>query len=105
VNGVSGGTAIISYTILGCSSTTVVTVNSLPDPIGGVGSVCVGSNIVLTDGGGGSWISFTTSVATIDADGTVTGVGPGSATIAYSLGVGCTVSATVSVDPVPAAIG
>jgi uncharacterized protein YjdB len=53
---------------------------------------------------GGSWSSADLSVATVDASGIVTGVSGGSATISYILPTGCFALATVTVDPLPAAI-
>lgn len=55
VTGVAAGTVNITYTVSGCSSTIIVTVYPIPDPISGLTSVCVGSTISLTDtvtGGG-----------------------------------------------------
>jgi hypothetical protein len=58
------------------SDTTIVTVNPLPPPISGPGSVCVGNTITLTDSiAGGTWSSSNTSIAIIGATaGIVAGV-------------------------------
>lgn len=108
VTGRSPGTATISYTIsaTGCYTTVSVTVNPLPRPINGPSAVCVGSTISLSDSvTGGTWSSTTTSVATVGStSGVVTGVSAGTTTITYFLGSGCTISKTITVNPLPAAI-
>ncbi len=108
VTGVTPGTAIIAYTMpSGCSSTQVVTVNPLPITILGVLKVCVGATTTLSDAvTGGTWSSGSPGIATAGATtGIITGVSAGTSTIVYSLGSGCTISAVVTVNPVPAAIG
>ena len=105
VSGAALGTATISYTVGGCAATAVITVNSLPDALS-IANVCAGSTLALTDlPGGGTWSSSDVSIATInETSGVVTGTASGAATVSYSLGVGCTVAATVIVEPLPAAI-
>ncbi len=105
-SGLTTGTSVISYTLGdGCSTSVTVTVSTAPSAISGPNSVCSGSTITLTDGGGGLWISGTISVATIGSlTGIVTGVTPGTTTITYSLGTGCTTSIVVTVNPLPSAI-
>ncbi len=112
VTGLAYGTAIISYGAAGtsasggCPSVTTVTVNALPGTISGSLKVCLGTMDTLTDlPGGGVWGSSNVLVATIGTtSGVVTGTAPGTASISYSLGVGCTVYATVTVQPAPPAI-
>ncbi len=106
VTGVASGTPTITYTLsTGCYVTTIVTVNTTPVAISGVGAVCVGSTMALTDAtSGGTWTSSNTSLATIgSASGIVTGTGAGNPVISYTL-TGCTAVATITVNPVPAAI-
>ncbi len=104
VTGVSPGTSTISYTLGGCASTAVVTVNTQPAAITGVMSVCVGFTTALTDAtGGGTWSSTTTTVGTVDASGVVTGISTGTTTISYTLGT-CAAFAVVTVNTEPAAI-
>jgi len=109
VNGLTAGTAAISYTITNSCGTTassvVVTVNPLPvaGTITGTGTVCVGSATSLTDASaGGAWTSSNTSVATVASDGTVTGVSGGSARITYTVTNGCGSAYTTSVVTVNA---
>ena len=107
VSGVSAGTATIKYTSgSGCFASVVVTVNAGPSPIGGASSVCVGSTITLSDFlPGGTW-SITSTDATIDGTGHLTGVtGPGTAIVTYTAPTGgCYVTRTFVVNPVPAPI-
>ncbi|MCF8451142.1 MAG: hypothetical protein K9G49_14810, partial [Taibaiella sp.] len=101
VNGVAGGTAIITYTISnGCFTTKVVTINTVPPSIGGSSQVCAGANITLTNSAtGGSWSSSNPSVATIGgSDGLVSGVAAGTARITYTLSVGCAVTKVITVN-------
>ncbi|MES2704751.1 MAG: Ig-like domain-containing protein [Bacteroidota bacterium] len=105
VTGVDPGTTIISYTLSGgCYATTVVTVN--PAAITGMLSVCVGMNTTLASAtGGGTWSSSNTGIATIgSANGVVTGIADGTATITYTVSGGYYAVATVTVNANPDAI-
>ncbi len=102
------GTANVTYTIgTGCIMTTVITVNALPTPIMGVPIVCQGSTTQLSDGvGGGAWLSSNPGIAIVDfVTGLVTGVSGGNVTIENLNGAGCIATITVTVNPLPAAIG
>ena len=110
INGVSFGTARITYTIpTGCITTAVVTVNALPGPIAGVLTVCSGLTTSLSDTpGGGTWSSSATAIAGINStSGLVTGgsvLSTSTSTITYTIGTGCSITAIVTVNPLPAAI-
>lgn len=106
VTGVSAGTSVISYTLpTGCSRSVTVTVNSMPSPITGTTSICLGGTTTLANATpGGTWSSATPAVATIDAAGVVTSVSAGTSVISYTLASGCSTSVTVTVNPLPAAI-
>ena len=109
VTGVAGGTSNITYTSsVGCYTVAVVTVNPVPVTITGSMNVCVGLTSTLTDAsGGGTWVSSTTSVATIgSSSGVVTGGSTtGTSTITYTISsTGCYTVATVTVNPQPAVI-
>jgi len=109
VTGVASGTATITYTVTnayGCSAfaTRTVTVNTSPNvsPITATTtSVCIGSNITLTNNtGGGTWKSSNTAIATVATNfGRVTGVSAGTDTITYTVtnGNGCTASQFVAI--------
>ncbi len=84
----------------GTQGSITVIINSLPDPIGGASSVCLGSTTALNDGtGGGTW-SSSNGNATITSDGTVTGVTAGTSTIAYTLGDGCAATFVITINDV-----
>jgi len=107
ITGTGTGTAVITYSLgTGCTTTTTVTVNAGPSPVGGIPFICAGSTTSLTDtAGGGTWAGGTAGIATIDAvTGIVTGIAPGTTTVSYSLGTGCTVHTVVTVSAVPASI-
>jgi len=112
--GVLPGTSTISYVsfIAGCATTTVVTVNTGPQPIIGVLNVCIGDTTALGDAStGGSWSSGNTGIATVGSAGSpsagnVYGLAAGTAVISYSVGStgslsGCVVTAIVTVNLSP----
>ena len=107
VSGVSGGTAVITYTLsTGCRTTKVFTVNPLPNAgtITGPTSVAMLSAITLADAApGGSFTSSNTLVAAVvPLTGVVTGVLTGTSTISYTVTNGCgTAVATQVVTVVP----
>lgn len=109
VYGVSGGVAIISYTMpSGCYVTTNVTVNPPLPAITGPSAVCEGATISLNNTtAGGTWTSGTLAAATVagaGSTGTVGGVATGSTTITYSTSVGCNAYKIITVNPLPAPI-
>lgn len=103
--GIMPGTDTITYIVVNfCGTDTnsvVVTVNPLPVvyPIGGNDSLCPGASFNLTEiATGGTWASSNTSIATIDANGLLTGVANGTADITYSLTNSCgTTTQTLSI--------
>ncbi len=106
VSGITAGTPTITYTLstTGCKITTPLIVNPLPAAISGSSALCAGATTALTDAGGGTWASSNLLAATINTfTGVLTGVGPGSTTITYSLPTGCSVSSSVIVNPLPSA--
>jgi hypothetical protein len=106
ITGIGVGVTILSYTAGGCQSTKAISVNALPGAIGGVGPVCVGVAMPLSNATtGGIWSSSNAVIGAVGSgSGVVTGVSAGSATISYSLGVGCTVTTPVTVSALPAGI-
>ena len=101
VNGVTAGTAAISYALgTGCASVMIVTVNPLPGIISGATNVCAGSEITLTDAGGGSW-SNTGGNASVDGSGDVSGLIAGTSVITYTLPVtGCRTTMVITVNAI-----
>lgn len=104
VRGIATGVGVVSYTNSGgCSAIKTITVNTIPLGITGTLNVCVGATTTLGDGsGGGVWSSGTPAYGTIGSvSGIVTGIGPGTTMITYSLGAGCSTTATVTVNGLP----
>ncbi len=108
--GTVGGTSVITYkNNNGCTSTATVIVNALPTISGNL-NVCVGSTTTLTGSGTADavtpWVSANTSVATISSTGLVTAVGivGGTSVVTYKNNDGCTITATVIVNPLPTVI-
>ena len=104
VTAVGIGTTTISYTLAGCSATTVATVNNAPGAITpATATVCTGSTTNLTDATSGGVWSSSNGNSTVSVTGVVTGVTAGTSTISYSIGT-CYSTATVSVNTTPAII-
>jgi hypothetical protein len=96
VVGTGYGTSTISYTVVNscgsASATQVVTYNPMPTAgtVIGAAKVCRGSSLIFTATvAGGTWFSTNTSIATVDADGTVHGIDTGTATIKYAVTNAC----------------
>ena len=112
VRAVSGGTAIISYTVTNsCGSvaaTHTLTVIPTPaaSPITGPSAVCPGNAILLSDSiSGGVW-ACSNSHASVTSAGVVSAISAGIDTISYSVTNSCgsaTVMHIVTVQPLPAA--
>ncbi|NBY41513.1 MAG: hypothetical protein EBQ66_11715, partial [Flavobacteriia bacterium] len=97
-------TYTVTYTTPGCPPVTanaIVTVNPL-QPITGTLNACLGltsqlANVVTP----GSWSSSNVGVATISNNGLVSAVSPGTTTITYNAGNGCSTTAQFTVFPQP----
>ena len=99
VNGLSSGTATITYSLGTCIATKIITVNLAAAPITGPSSVCISSSINLGDATpGGAWSTASTHV-TLSPAGLVIGVSVGSATINYTVG-SCTATTIITVNPI-----
>jgi uncharacterized protein YjdB len=108
ITGMSPGIANITYQLAtSCFVTKTVTVLPTVSPIAGVTSVCQGSTTGLSSlTPGGTWSTSDLFVASVTAtSGVVSGLSAGSAVITYTAPSGCTDTAVVVVNPVPAAIG
>ena len=105
VSGVSAGTAVITYSNLGCNKTRVVTVNAFSASISGSGNLCLGSTYALSAGvTGGTWSSSNVSVASIGATNGVVNAGAlGTSIITYAVG-SCKTTRVFTVNDLPAAI-
>ncbi len=108
ITGSTAGNATVSYTIgTGCYVTAIATVNPNPTAITGNVPVCIGLTTTLNSTpAGGTWTTTagTGSVGIGAGTGVITGGTAGNATVTYTLGTGCVVTATVTVNPLPAAI-
>jgi uncharacterized protein YjdB len=107
VTAVATGTPFITYTATpGCIKTAAFTVKTLPTAIGGAGSVCTASAVVLTGSPtGGSWSSSSTATAVINSlTGAMTGISAGTVTVTYRGSNGCSISTVRTVNAAPAAI-
>lgn len=107
VNGLSIGSAVITYTAPGgCIATKTIAVNPQPAIVNGPASLCAGTAITLTDTtAGGVWSSNNNAVASADAAaGIITGISAGTVTISYSVTDRCgvaSVTRTITVNPQP----
>ena len=108
VTGVTPGAVNIIITIpSGCATLFPMTISSTPAPITpAFGQVCIGSVTNLSDATpGGTWSTSTSSLVTVaPVSGDITGSSAGVATIVYSLGSGCSVTAPVTVYALPGVI-
>lgn len=108
VYGVTTGTTSITYTVgAGCTAYTTVTVVASPAAVTGTTNVCPGGTTTLSDAtGAGTWSSNATGIATVvSGTGVVSGISAGTARVTFTLtSNGCPAFATVTVNPLPAAI-
>jgi len=94
----------------GCSGTGnafTLTIHALPT-ISGTLSVCTGATTQLTGSGtpaaSSPWVSATTSSATVNSTGLVSGIATGTSVITYTNDMGCSRNATVTVNTSPNAL-
>ena len=101
VTGMTGGTAVISYTVgTGTPDVATVNVTAFTGTIYGSSTVCIGNTVTLTTNGasGGFW-SSSNSIATVSSSGVVTGNGKGANVISYTVSNSCgTGSATFPIS-------
>ena len=89
------------------SNVITVTLNPLPT-ISGTLTVCVNATTQLTGSATAAanpWVSSNTAIATVTSLGLVTGVSAGTVTITYTNTNGCSQTAIVTVNPLPAISG
>jgi len=110
VHGKSKDSVFITYSYSGCTTNTVIYVDSIRIPapvIAGPTHLCIGSTITLSDTlTHGRWSSSDTVIATIDSFGLIHGKRRDSVLLTYSYYSGCTTREVIYVDsiPVPAQI-
>lgn len=107
VTGMAGGVVNITYKVSpGCFSVKVVTVNPLPDTIGGGANACEGLTKTYTCvTTGGTWSSSDVSVGTISTTGVFGGVTSGTTTLSYTNSLGCSRTLDVTVNSMPVISG
>ncbi len=104
ITGHVAGGSYITYTMPGgCWITDTVNVVNPPSPITGGMSICPGTSTDLnSSGSGGSWTSLNPGSASVNpANGIVTGIHADTAQIKYTSAAGCSVFATVTINPLP----
>ena len=105
----SGNISVTASNLCGTSAaiTKAVSINSLPT-VTGVLSVCTGTTTQLTGSAVANantpWISSSTGVASINNTGLVTAIAEGTSIITYNNSNGCSSTATINVNPLPAVI-
>ncbi len=107
LNAIMAGNTTITYLLpTGCMATLPVTVNPLPSPISGAVNICPSSSATLSDPApSGTWSSGNTAIAVVGSGtGIVTGIGPGTTAITFTLPTGCTTTAPATIFTPPPAI-
>ncbi len=101
----TAGTTTVSYTLVDCITTRVVTVNDVPAAITGARFTCIGSTTTLSNAtASGTWSSSNVTVATAGSTtGVISGLVAGTSAISYTVS-GCRSTAIVTVAAAPAAI-
>jgi hypothetical protein len=99
--------AIYGRAITPCEITELHDTMTYPIPtVTGATWICGGATTTFTSSlTGGTWVSSSTAVATVDTSGVVTGMGTGTAMISYVMSGGCLGSAPISVNALPPIIG
>lgn len=87
------GTLTVRNSVTGCvSSAQPIEVTVLAPTVSftGPSTICIGSSTTLSPTSGGTWVSNNPSVATVDDEGNVTTVSPGTSTFTFTeTGTGC----------------
>ena len=91
-------------TFIGCATQRTVRVDSFENNTG-TASVCVtGTTNMANAIFGGTWSTSAPGIFTVSATGVVTGVAPGTATLAYANPYGCTATTIITVNALPTTI-
>ena len=100
VSGVAAGSATITYTTGTGFSVATVSVYAAPSAITISGPLCMGSGATASNSTtGGAWSSSAPTVASVSSSGAITVNSTGTATISYTVGVGCVANTIVTVNP------
>ena len=103
LSGVTPGNTDIVYTLpTGCQRIATATVNVIPS-ISGADEVCENATTVETAAAGGAWTIAGSTIATVDAAGTVSGVSAGTTVLSFTQsGTGCVGTKAMTVNQIPA---
>ncbi len=106
VTGINAGAATVTYTAANsCYVTIPITVNALPSAITGTFAVCQASVTTLSSlPATGTWSVGSAAIATVVGGGGFRGVSPGTTTVTYTLPTTCRVTASLTVNEIPATI-
>ena len=106
VTGINAGSATVTYTAANsCYVTIPITVNALPSAITGTFAVCQASVTTLSSlPATGTWSVGSAAIATVVGGGGFRGVSPGTTTVTYTLPTTCRVTASLTVNEIPATI-
>lgn len=106
-SGSVAGTSIVTYSsVVGCTRTAIITINSLPATIVGPSSLCNGTEgLLISATAGGNWHSRDPLIVSVDAlTGVISGTAPGTSAVSYTLPTGCSVTTNITVLRTPAPI-
>ncbi|MES2704102.1 MAG: Ig-like domain-containing protein [Bacteroidota bacterium] len=106
VTGITGGTAVISYTSASCAPVAIVATVNPQEPVTGTPVVCVGETVTLANANaGGTWTSSAGAFASVGAfTGIVAGISAGTSVISYMLPTGCTSTVVATINAAAATI-
>ncbi len=98
--GAATGSCVITYTVGGSYVTEVFNVGPFVCTIVGLTGMCIGVSSIVTDAmPGGTWSVDYPAILTINATtGAIAAVSPGVATVYYTLGTGCSVDLSITVN-------
>ncbi|NDC40358.1 MAG: hypothetical protein EBZ77_02250, partial [Chitinophagia bacterium] len=107
VQGLTAGTATVTYSNGACAAYRTLTVVAQPGAITGTSAMCIGGSVTLSNEvPGGVWSRTNgTGAISITSGGVVTATRAGTATISYTVGSLCRATAPFNVNTTPGAIG
>ena len=106
LSGLTAGQDTVYYTVTGCTSFAVITVNNGTPVTGATFALCTGGSSVTLNNAtlGGTWSTSAAGIATVSPSGMVTSGTAGIAIITYTSPSGCADTALITVLAPPPAI-